>query len=113
MSFDSIPAALYGYKPTSGQLSIGAIAEHLEHANYQLCAHFSGQTYNMTPKDSLPDSIKAQWPKDTLVARVRASLRYCDHALALVSDSSLSESMPRMGPGRRAAGTPYSFSFCT
>src|SRR5204863_8375948 len=31
--------------------------------------------------DSLADTVKARWPKDTLVARLRASLRFCDDAL--------------------------------
>jgi hypothetical protein len=32
----------------------------------------------------LADSVKARWPKDTLVARLQASLRFCDMALERV-----------------------------
>ena len=35
----------------------------------------------VTAKDSLADTIKARWPKDTLVARLDASLRFCDTAI--------------------------------
>jgi uncharacterized damage-inducible protein DinB len=98
MAFDSIPATQYSYRPTEPQRTIGDIAQHLEHANYQLCAHFSNQRYRMTARDSLADTIKARWPKDTLVARLRASLEYCDAALASLSDGSLTDPLPLMAP---------------
>ena len=81
-AFDSIPANEYGYKPTPVQQSIGYIAQHLEGANYGLCAQFTDLKYKLSAKDSLADTIKAKWPKDTLVARLKASLRFCDTALS-------------------------------
>src|SRR5437867_3703825 len=93
-AFDSIPASKYSYKPTPVQLTIGHIAQHLESANYLLCAHLSGQTRAMTAKDSLADTVKSKWPKDTLVARLKASFAYCDAALAKVNDASLAEQIP-------------------
>ena len=98
-AFDSIPASLYGYKPMPVQLSVGAIATHLEHANYLLCGRFSGTEHPMTAKDSTADSVKAGWPKDTLVARLQASLTFCDSAMARLTDASLAENVP-LGPGR-------------
>ena len=98
MAFDSIPASKYNYHPTPAQRTIGDIAQHLENANYRLCAHFSGQQYHMSAKDSLSDSVKARWPKDTLVTRLKASLEYCDAALAQLSDGMLAEPLPLMGP---------------
>jgi hypothetical protein len=83
-AFDSIPPAKYDYRPTPVQQSIGYIAQHLEEANYGLCARLSDLKRATTAKDSLADTIKARWPKDTLVARLRASLRFCDDALARV-----------------------------
>lgn len=83
-AFDSIPAARYDYRPTPPQQTVGYIAQHLEDANYSLCARFSGVTHTKTPKDSLSDTVKAQWPKDTLVARLEASLRFCDTAMERV-----------------------------
>jgi len=80
-AFDSIPAARYDYRPTPTQQTIGYIAQHLEAANYSLCGQFSDMKHPRTAKDSLADTIKARWPKDTLVARLRASLRFCDAAI--------------------------------
>ena len=83
-AFDSIPAARYDYRPTPAQQTVGYIAQHLEDANYGLCSRF-GDWKDLkrpaTAKDSLADTVKARWPKDTLVARLRASLRFCDTAL--------------------------------
>ena len=83
-AFDSIPAARYDYRPTPAQQTIGYIAQHLEAANYGLCERLGRAKHTTTPKDSLPDTVKARWPKDTLVARLEASLRFCDSAMALV-----------------------------
>jgi len=80
-AFDSIPAARYDYRPTPSQQTIGYIAQHLENANYSLCERLGVLKHPRTPKDSLSDTVKAQWPKDTLVARLEASLRFCDTAM--------------------------------
>jgi Domain of unknown function (DUF3471) len=84
-AFDSIPAARYDYRPTPSQQTIGYIAQHLENANYSLCERFADIKHRRTRKDSLPDTVKARWPKDTLVARLTASLRFCDTTLERVS----------------------------
>ena len=80
-AFDSIPASRYDYRPTPVQQSIGFIAEHLEDANYGLCSRFAGLKHVGTAKDSLADTLKAKWPKDTLVTLLQASLQFCDSAL--------------------------------
>jgi hypothetical protein len=83
-AFDSIPARQYTYRPTPPQQTVGYIAQHLENANYSQCERLAGVKHPRTSKDSLPDTIKAKWPKDTLVSRLRASLRFCDAALEQV-----------------------------
>ena len=98
-AFDSIPASKYSYKPTPVQMTVGAIAAHLEDANYQLCALMNGDKRTMTAKDSLADSVKAMWPKDTLSARLKASFAYCDAAISRVEDSKLADAMPAGPPG--------------
>ena len=80
-AFDSIPASRYGYRPTPPQQTVGYIAQHLEAANYGLCERFGDARHVRTARDSLTDSVKARWPKDTLVARLEASLHFCDLAL--------------------------------
>lgn len=84
-AFDSIPAERYGYRPTAAQQTIGYIAQHLEDANYGLCERLAGAPHPRSAKDSLADTVKARWPKDTLVARLVTSLRYCDSALVRVA----------------------------
>jgi hypothetical protein len=84
-AFDSIPAGRYDYRPTPPQQTVGYIAQHLEDANYTLCERIADLKHPRTAKDSLADTLKARWPKDTLVARLEASLRFCDTALARVA----------------------------
>ena len=93
MAFDSIPASSYGFRPTPVQQSVGHIAQHLEDANYGLCSQFGVTRHVMTAKDSLADTVKALWPKDTLVARVRASLEFCVAAIRGLSDASLADTL--------------------
>ncbi len=90
-AFDSIPAARYGYRPTPAQQSIGFIAQHVEAADYGLCERLGSPRPLRSAKDSAPDTVKATWPKDTLVARLRASLAYCDSAMSKLSDSQLNQ----------------------
>jgi uncharacterized damage-inducible protein DinB len=92
-AFDSIPESKYGYKPTPVQQSVGYIAQHLENANYQLCERMSGVKHPLTAKDSLADTVKAKWPKDTLTARLKASLYFCRDVIANVTDASLTDTM--------------------
>jgi hypothetical protein len=98
-AFDSIPAAKYSYKPTPAQLSIANVASHLEAANYQLCGLFGPVKQTLTAKDSTADSLKAAWPKDTLVARLKASFVFCDNAVATLDDAKLSDQIPTGPPG--------------
>jgi hypothetical protein len=93
MAFDSIPASQYGFRPTPVQQSVGYIAQHLENANYGLCTTFGAQKHIMTAKDSLADTIKAQWPKDTLISRVRASLVFCRDAIEKLRDAHLADEL--------------------
>ena len=80
-AFASIPASKYDYRPTPAQQTIGYIAQHVENANYGLCGRLADMQRPQTAKDSLPDTVKARWPKDTLVRRLEASLRFCDSAM--------------------------------
>ena len=83
-AFDSIPASRYDYRPMPTQQTIGYIAQHLENANYGLSEQLGDLKHPRTAKDSLADTVKARWPKDTLVARLEASLRFCDDAMERV-----------------------------
>ena len=98
-AFDSIPGSRYDFKPTAPQQTVGYIAQHLEDANYQLCAIIGGVARTMTARDSLADTVKAKWPKDTLVARVWKSLLFCQEAFTRVDDARLAETVTVGPPG--------------
>jgi len=114
-AFDSIPPGLYGYRPTPAQQTVGYIAQHLEDANYQLCARFGGMTAPATAKDSLADTLKAQWPKDTLVTRLKASLEFCQRAFETLDDAKLADVLPAgpAGSGRTVARARYVLAYVT
>lgn len=97
-ALDSIPQSQYGFRPVPVQRSIGNIAQHLESANYELCAIIGGTKREMTAKDSLSDSTKAQWPKDTLITRVRASLVFCQTAIMRLTDAQLADTLMSDSP---------------
>jgi uncharacterized damage-inducible protein DinB len=91
-AFDSIPEAKFGYKPTPAQLTIGFIAQHLASDNYFFCNNFGTTKATVPEKDTAtPDSVKATWPKDTLVAKLKASFSFCENAFAQLDDAKLTD----------------------
>ncbi len=91
-AFDSIPASKFAYKPTPAQLSIGYIAQHIADDDYFFCNNFGTMKGTRPAKDmATADSVKATWPKDTLVTRLRGSFAFCDQAIAQLDDAKLGE----------------------
>ena len=91
-AFDSIPGDKFGYKPTPPQLTIGNIAQHLANDNYFFCNEFGAMKATRPEKDTAtPDSVKAKWPKDTLVAKLKASFTFCESAFAQLTDANLAD----------------------
>ena len=91
-AFDSIPEALFTYRPTPAQLTIGYIAQHLVSDNNLFCNNFGAMKATVSAKDSTTaDSIKAMWPKDTLVAKLKASFVFCESAFAQLDDARLAD----------------------
>jgi uncharacterized damage-inducible protein DinB len=105
-AFDSIPASRYEYRPTAPQQSIGYIAQHLESANHALCDVLSPMKHPASAGDSLADTVKAKWPKDTLVARLRASLIFCRDVLETLTDAQLAEEITVHFPGNPERRAP-------
>ncbi len=98
-AFDSIPADKFGYKPTPAQQTIGYIAQHLANDNYFFCNDF-GDKKATRPADetSTPDSVKATWPKDKLVASLKASIAFCDEAFEQIDDAKLVDMLTMTAP---------------
>ena len=91
-AFDSIPERLFGYKPTPAQLTVGYIAQHLATDNYLFCNLFGDMKATLPARDTATaDSIKAKWPRDTLLAKLKDSFAFCDKAMEQVTDASLAE----------------------
>ena len=91
-AFDSIPESKFAYKPTPAQLSIGYIAQHVASDNYLFCNAFGDRKATLSARDTeTADSIKAMWPRDTLVAKLKASFAFCEDAIAQVNDANLGE----------------------
>ncbi|MBV9880029.1 MAG: DinB family protein [Gemmatirosa sp.] len=91
-AFDSIPEAKFGYRPTPAQLTVGYIAQHLASDNYLFCNAFGDMKATLPEKDTAtPDSLKARWPKDTLVTKLKASFAFCESAFAQIDDAKLAD----------------------
>ena len=93
-AFDSIPEARFSYKPTPAQLTIGYIAQHLASDNYLFCNRFGDMKATVPAKDSATaDSVKATWPKDSLLAKLKTSLTFCENAFAQLDDAKLADAV--------------------
>jgi len=91
-AFDSIPEARFSFKPTPAQQTIGYIAQHLVNDNFLFCNNFGAMKATRPATDTTTaDSIKAQWPKDTLVAKLKASFAFCESAFAQLDDAKLAD----------------------
>jgi uncharacterized damage-inducible protein DinB len=91
-AFDSIPESKFGYRPTPAQLTIGYIAQHLAEDNYFFCNNFGTAKAALPQKDTAtPDSVKATWPRDTLLAKLKTSFAFCETALNQLDDAKLAE----------------------
>ncbi|MFI5311022.1 MAG: DinB family protein [Gemmatimonadales bacterium] len=89
-AFDSIPESKFGYKPTPAQLSFGYIAQHVASDNYLFCNTFGDMKATVPEEDTAtPDSVKAKWPKEKLVAKLKASFTFCQSAIAQLDDAKL------------------------
>ena len=93
-AFDSIPANKFSYRPTPAQLTIGFVAQHLANDNYFFCEKFGDLKSTRAAADTATaDSVKAAWPKDQLVAKLKESFAYCESAFAQLNDAKLAESV--------------------
>ena len=91
-AFDSIPERLFSYKPTPAQQTIGYIAQHLANDNYLFCDAFGAVKSTRPEEDTAtPDSVKATWPKDKLISKLKESFTFCATAVQSLTDAKLPE----------------------
>ena len=99
-AFDSIPEAKFSYKPTPAQQTIGFIAQHLVNDNYFFCNNFGSSKGTRSAADTTTaDSLKAKWPKDSLVVKLKASFAFCESAIGQLDDTKLADQLTLPGPG--------------
>ncbi|MEO7966436.1 MAG: hypothetical protein ABIT38_21265, partial [Gemmatimonadaceae bacterium] len=73
-------------------LSVGYIAQHLASDNYLFCNSFGAMKATIPAVDSTTaDSVKANWPKESLVSKLKASLTFCENAFAQLDDAKLGD----------------------
>lgn len=105
-AFDSIPESKFSYKPTPAQQTIGYIAQHLASDNYLFCNNFGEMKADVPASDATtPDTVRAKWPRDTLLAKLKASVAFCDQAMGQLDDARLSE-MITMSAGGQSRSLP-------
>jgi hypothetical protein len=105
-AFDSIPESKFSYKPTPAQLSIGFIAQHIASDNYFFCNLFGDLKAPVAAEDTTTaDSVKAGWPKEKLVSKLKTSFTFCETAFAQLTDGKLGDqvTMTFRGQSRNAA----------
>ncbi len=100
-AFDSIPERLVSYKPTPAQLTIGYIAQHLTDDNYLFCNTFGDMKATRAAADTATaDSVRAKWPRDVLVAKLKESFAFCEQAFGQLTDAKLSDEVTLTFGGR-------------
>ena len=98
-AFDSIPESKFSYKPTPAQLTVGYIAQHVAADNYIFCNNFGDKKATLTDEDTkTADSVKATWPKEKLVTKLKAAMAFCDDAMGQLDDAKIGETITVPGP---------------
>jgi hypothetical protein len=105
-AFDSIPESKFGYKPTPAQQTIGFIAQHLARDNYFFCNNFGSMKGAVEAEDTTTaDTLKAKWPKEKLVTKLKASFKFCDDAFAQLDDAKLADQITTTFGGQSRPAT--------
>ncbi|MEP6991661.1 MAG: DinB family protein [bacterium] len=86
-----MPADKYGYKPTTAQMSWGAIMMHLAQGNDFLCGTIGGTKAPERSKVGVADG------KEAIVKRLKETFHFCEEALEHLDDSKLGEELPMFG----------------
>jgi hypothetical protein len=98
-AYDSIPESKFGYKPTDKQLTFGYVAQHLTDDAYFFCNNFSDRKATRPESHtSTPDSVKAKWPKDSLVAQMKAAFEFCNEVQSTMDDAAATAIISVPGP---------------
>jgi uncharacterized damage-inducible protein DinB len=98
-ALDSIPASKFDYKPTEKQQTIGYVAQHVADDSYFFCGNFSDRKPTRTEAETTAhDTVKAKWPKDSLVAQFKRAMVFCDEVAANLDDAQATAIISVPGP---------------
>ena len=99
-AFDSIPADKFNCKPTEKQQTFGYIAQHITDDSYFFCSDMSDRKATRPASHTTtPDTVKAKWPKDSLVAQMKEAFKFCDEVMATMTDASATAMITVAGRG--------------
>ena len=60
--------------------------------NYLFCDQFGANKSSRPESDTAtPDSVRASWPKDSLVTKLKASFAFCQDAIGQLEDGKLGD----------------------
>jgi uncharacterized damage-inducible protein DinB len=105
-AFDSIPESKFSFKPTDKQQTLGYVAQHVTDDSYYYCGNFSDRKPTRPESHTTtPDSIKAKWPKDSLVAQLKAAFQFCDEVAANMDDAAATAIITVPGPNNTTRQT--------
>ena len=91
-AFDSIPESKFSYKPTPAQLTHRLHRAAPGERQLFLLQHFGAMKATLSAEDTTTaDSVKATWPKDKLVTKLKASFAFCESAFAQLDDAKLAD----------------------
>jgi hypothetical protein len=90
---EEMPAGKYAFKPTTAQMAFGEVIAHMAAGNDALCSSIGA-----VPAPKRPE-LGARASKETLVARLRETFRFCETALSKVNDARLEGMVPYFGSG--------------
>lgn len=88
---EEMPADKYSFRPTAEQMTFGHLVMHMTGSNFTFCSKISGVA---APEES---KLSDTDPKDKLVAELKASVDFCNSAMAKVDDSNLGEQIALFG----------------
>jgi len=85
---EEMPADKYTFKPSADQWTFAKILSHVAASNGSVCGSLSDKP--------APDATKVPEtaPKADLVAAVKASIDFCDAAMASLTDAKLADPIP-------------------
>ena len=94
-SAELMPPEKYGYQPTPGQMTFGALMAHVVQTNVAICSAFTETTPPMRPEEL--KKVSGNDSKDALVAAIKQSFDYCSAGITKLEDAALREEAPIFG----------------